>query len=311
MAKIVTITNPITGQPAQVDQLDHTAQQIDDGLNIARGVSNPNLLDNWYFANPVNQRGQTSYTGEGYGIDRYRAYADGTILITDQGIQLIGLCYWGQPFIAKSKGFLPGRKFTFSALVDKPGAVFHLWSTSLGGFLITEGSYDNGLVTITFTVPSGVLPNDEIRITANNSAGANPAFCGMKLELGSQQTLAHKGENGNWVLNEIPDYGEQLARCQRYHFEFGPSHALIAYDGYGVNSPVVYFPVQMRTVSAIKVYSKAGTENAITYWNGSAEVDFTDFILEWNENFVVLRSNGKFTQGGIYTVGKLIAYADL
>lgn len=36
-----------------------------------------------------------------------------------------------------------------------------------------------------------------------------------KLELGSQQTLAHL-ENGNWVLNEIPVYSDQLARCQRY-----------------------------------------------------------------------------------------------
>ena len=32
MAKIVTITNPLTGQPAQVDQLDHTAQEIDDAI---------------------------------------------------------------------------------------------------------------------------------------------------------------------------------------------------------------------------------------------------------------------------------------
>ena len=36
MAQIVTITNPLTGQPAQVDQLDHTAQQIDDA--IARAI---------------------------------------------------------------------------------------------------------------------------------------------------------------------------------------------------------------------------------------------------------------------------------
>ena len=34
MAKITTITNPLTGQPAQVDQLDHTAQQIDDGIGF-------------------------------------------------------------------------------------------------------------------------------------------------------------------------------------------------------------------------------------------------------------------------------------
>ena len=37
MAQIVTITNPLTGQPAQVDQLEHTAQEIDDG--IARAIS--------------------------------------------------------------------------------------------------------------------------------------------------------------------------------------------------------------------------------------------------------------------------------
>lgn len=37
MAKITTVTNPLTGQPAQVDQLDHTAQQIDDGVARAIG----------------------------------------------------------------------------------------------------------------------------------------------------------------------------------------------------------------------------------------------------------------------------------
>lgn len=36
MAQIVTITNPLTGQPAQVDQLEHTAQEIDDA--IARAI---------------------------------------------------------------------------------------------------------------------------------------------------------------------------------------------------------------------------------------------------------------------------------
>ena len=32
MARIVDITNPLTGQPAKVDQLDHTAQEIDDAI---------------------------------------------------------------------------------------------------------------------------------------------------------------------------------------------------------------------------------------------------------------------------------------
>ena len=31
-----------------------------------------NLLDNSYFVNPINQRGQSSYSGTGYAIDRWR-----------------------------------------------------------------------------------------------------------------------------------------------------------------------------------------------------------------------------------------------
>ena len=34
------------------------------------GGVNPNLLDNWYFGRPVNQRGQTEYSGDKYTVDR-------------------------------------------------------------------------------------------------------------------------------------------------------------------------------------------------------------------------------------------------
>ena len=39
-----------------------------------------------------------------------------------------------------------------------------------------------------------------------------------KLELGDTQTLAHQDEDGNWQLNEIPNYAEELAKCQRYQY---------------------------------------------------------------------------------------------
>ena len=62
------------------------------------------------------------------------------------------------------------------------------------------------------------LTHDErgFRFVTYNSPTPTVTILAAKLELGSQQTLAHQDENGNWVLNEIPDYGEQLARCQRY-----------------------------------------------------------------------------------------------
>lgn len=37
-----------------------------------------------------------------------------------------------------------------------------------------------------------------------------------KLELGNQQTLAHKDADGNWVLNEPPNYDLQYALCSQY-----------------------------------------------------------------------------------------------
>ena len=63
MAQIVTITNPLTGQPAQVDQLDHTAQQIDDAVTRAIGYGlganstfvtdfNDAKLPGWYSGDP-------------------------------------------------------------------------------------------------------------------------------------------------------------------------------------------------------------------------------------------------------------------
>ena len=44
-----------------------------------------NLLDNSDFRNPVNQRGNSSYSGT-YGIDRWRVWDDGNIMIEEDGV---------------------------------------------------------------------------------------------------------------------------------------------------------------------------------------------------------------------------------
>ena len=47
-----------------------------------------------------------------------------------------------------------------------------------------------------------------------------------KLELGDAQTLAKQDENGNWVLNDPPpDFGQELAKCQRYYQLFSSADA--------------------------------------------------------------------------------------
>ena len=328
MAKIVTITNPLTGQPAQVDQLDHTAQQIDDGLNIARGVSNPNLLDNWYFVNPVDQRGGyvvppgveymntggtvvagtteayykvntidsngngtitvngttywvygasivRGYTGTGYGIDRWKGYDGTTALIVSGGLKLAESAdNSNDAFIIQ---FLPnfadfaGKTLTFSVLVlssTGPGVRIRISD----GVSITTGDYcTSGVCTVTHTFNSN--PTDlQVTIRGVTKQAYETVLLAAKLELGSQQTLAHQDENGVWQLNEIPDYGEQLTRCQRYFyaFNFEDWPGVGTYWGMGASSTIIKwynltFPVTMRVNPSINLLRVYDTASGTTY----------------------------------------------
>lgn len=197
MATIVEMINPLTGLPEQVDKLDHTAQEIDDAAALAPQLSNPNLLDNWYFPSPVNQRGQTSYTGEGYTIDRWET--TGTVVINNGYITASG------NFIQKlpNGSALFGRTITASIFKN---------DTLITGTVTLSDNYSEWEATTIFD--GCVIQYRADNVFAIIFSGGN--LKAVKLELGGQQTLAHQDANGNWVLNEIPDYGEQLRRCQRY-----------------------------------------------------------------------------------------------
>lgn len=222
MATIVEMINPLTGLPEQVDKLDHTAQEIDDAVGRSlpgaaidaaiQAKPNPNLLDNWYFGNPVNQRGQVSYAGAVYGLDRWRATNDNTtVLISDGFITLSGnsaVPYIRQVFDNPSRLF--GQVVTLSALLQD-GTLKSSKSTLPSSLPSANTLWCNIADVADLLGTSSYL---SARIKAQ-SGGSN-SIVAIKLELGSQQTLAHQDENGVWVLNEIPDYGEQLAKCQRY-----------------------------------------------------------------------------------------------
>lgn len=59
-----------------------------NGIDGKNGLSaNANLLDNAYFLNPVNQRGQTTYQVNGYTIDRWRTRsAENIVKVTNTGL---------------------------------------------------------------------------------------------------------------------------------------------------------------------------------------------------------------------------------
>lgn len=172
------------------------------------GGVNPNLLDNWYFGRPVNQRGQTEYTTTGYTVDRWKLDVGGAVTLEDGCICLKKSgTYWGQYFDDFDQ-FI-GMTLTGSVLLSD-------------GTLRTGSFVYNGLVNQAQNFFSSELSFYVMKLSDSrtqceiNSLVDNVKIKAAKLELGDTQTLAHK-ENDVWVLNEIPDFGEQLARCQRYY----------------------------------------------------------------------------------------------
>lgn len=223
-------------------------------------VVNPNLLDNWYFGNPVNQRGQTSYTGAGYGIDRWIQDGSITTLLTNDGLQITNSSDVAFGISQMFETNYSGKTLTASILTD-PGKVVVVWC-NLNQIAVIQAD-SGGLATISFVAPT----NDISKFSLSVGKGTF-LFKAAKLELGSQQTLAHQ-ENSVWVLNEIPDYGEQLARCQRYFYRWPylvQYMTLSANGGYGMAD--FQFPVTMRTIPTIT--NIKGTNTDLSTFNFAA-----------------------------------------
>ena len=205
--KVLTEDVTLTGENIAVSTADSTPIS-----GAVKYRTNPNLLDNWYFGRPVNQRGQTEYTAGGaYTLDRWWAQYDTTLSIVDGGIKIGGKWDVQQYF----ETTLPNATYTLSLLYkDRTGSDplrLLIGNRTDGDLAQTESKDASGILSVTFSTAKSNKVNFGFTGSTDNSA----TIIAAKLELGDTQTLAHK-ENGVWVLNEIPDFGEQLRRCQRY-----------------------------------------------------------------------------------------------
>lgn len=188
---------------------------------------NANLLRNGTFADGciVNQRGKTSYAGTGYGVDMW--YTTGATLsvdVTAEGVKLYKNDATANPAWAQAleTDAAVGQTVTVSMLYKGNGEGASLRVAQSGGIATLSNVSDWTLVQKTFTLEKwsvGTLQDRAIvaiQCFENMAANQGLYIKAIKLELGEQQTLAHQ-ENGAWVLNELPDYGGELLRCQRYY----------------------------------------------------------------------------------------------
>ena len=231
-----------------------------------RQFCNQNLLDNWYFANSVNQKGQMEYTGSGYTIDRWRSYG-AKVSINDE---YISLSTEGNPtFCQKSEFDLYDKTLTFSVLLANG-------SLCTGtGILASDTAWKNTTLYEDSSIKLWLQNSDPLFNTAIDIKGNTPVdMVAAKLEFGSSQTLAHK-EGSKWVLNEIPDYATELAKCQRYFYKTQGAFEYrgIAISRWYVSSGTIELPVPMRIKPACKIFDRSGNVGKISTRNTGETVN--------------------------------------
>lgn len=217
-----------TAQDETIEQLRLDMYDLDPGRPAWVLTQNENLLDNWYFVGggsqqgggqfPINQRGQTSYTSGGYGIDRWTVTgSDVTVSVLSSGVQLSTAGGASVRQIIENYNDYAGKTVTISALIPNR----HITGTA-SVRLRVNGSFSSYHVNFTggktyasasFSLPSE-LTSLYFEISADN---ASYVILAAKLELGPRSTLARLVD-GEWVLNDPPpNFQQELAKCQRMY----------------------------------------------------------------------------------------------
>ena len=223
----------------------------------------PNLLANPFFK--VNQRGQTSYTGEGYTVDMWKITGSrSTLDVTEDGITFsvsaedTSRRYIGQKF--ETGAVKSGVDYTLSVLLQS-GELY----SGTAQFPANSGSYNNA-----FTIPG--IGDGRLNVGNNGvkevyfivDQGSSLSLRAAKFEEGARQTFAYKDEDGAWQFLERPDPLEVL-KCQRYQFTF--ANAMRIRASRITNSEINFFiplPTGLRTTPTIinaqnlQVYSPTG-----------------------------------------------------
>ena len=283
-----------------------------------RGWSNPNLLDNWYFQDPVNQRGQTSYENTTYTIDRWLATGNGqTVSLTDEGLKIAfkdnanEYCNISERF--ENYQQYAGKTFTASALIRNPdGNMVKLTvkptptGNGAGPWSSPDPPASDDWILITGTgvfseTPTGL---SFMLYTFNPKQETTVFVKAMKLELGSQQTLAHQDAAGNWVLNDIPNKVEETKKCQRYQkvFSWGTRN-FTAFYGFTTSATTanLFLPVGVPLRITPTILDTRGENWAITL-NGNTIIP--EAIQTWfaSDTMIGIRVKAEYPTGAHHFV---------
>ena len=180
-------------------------------IEVTGTQTNPNILHNWDFRNPVNQRGLVEYGEQRYTIDRWLAHGSARFSI------LSGFCRLARTDVS---GFAPidqrleyghllrGKTVTLS--IQTVDGNIHAITSDVpmsGEFSISSTGTFNGTPFGFLFRNAGALFYVRIFFPDGTPVGSQVDIVAVKLELGTVSTLA----------NDPPmDFGRELTTCRRY-----------------------------------------------------------------------------------------------
>lgn len=242
----------------------------DGSHNFSTAGSNRNLLDNPWFT--VRQRGDGPFgAGAGYTVDRWTKFYNGIITGTDDGVSIApnttsGWIEFAQYLPADVGAALEGKTVTLSALLQdgtlysKSGVCAAKPSSGTTNFITV--SMPNSMGFVAGRRNDGVL---RVEFTYGQAYSQDPLNVrAAKLELGSVSTIA----------NDVPpDYGEELAKCQRYFIRLKGEPLATGYLSTNMQYAYMLIPTSrpMRTTPSvsysgsfsIRIYNSTKTATAM------------------------------------------------
>jgi hypothetical protein len=177
-------------------------------IDEVNAIPKPNL-----FINPLFQIWQRYPSGwSGVPVNRY--LADGWRVLSSDGNKRNNLRPASPYGMTSGAG---GANCTISQFLEN-AAQFNGMQMTCSVLKIDAGGTQS-FVTATKTASGWTDSTDILAFFGTSSAwrwiGAGETWIGAKLEVGTRQTFAHKNTDGSYTLNEIPEVGKELDRCQR------------------------------------------------------------------------------------------------
>lgn len=194
-----------------------------------------NLLDNSDFTNPVNQRGQTSYTEQGYTIDRWKTVGALSVTAGSDGITLAntGTSTLRVEQTIPAKLISSGMRYTVA--------------------ITTENGRFCGSCTLSTDAQTVISESDfycQIQISSGNAV--------IQIRQRGGYTTKYKNValyEGEYTIETLPEYqpkgyAAELLECQRYYYRIRANWKWVA-SGICTSTTAIAIPIKLPTAMRI------------------------------------------------------------